>query len=54
LDRHADANSKRQLENIASLPVIHHHVAAMSDVHLGIGATIGSVIATRGPDRLCL
>ena len=42
----ADANSKRQLENIASLPVIHHHVAAMPDVHLGIGATIGSVIAT--------
>jgi len=43
----ADANSKRQLENIASLPIIHHHVAAMPDVHLGIGATIGSVIATR-------
>jgi len=42
----ADANSKRQLENIASLPIIHHHVAAMPDVHLGIGATIGSVIAT--------
>ncbi len=43
----ADENSKRQLENIASLPIIHHHVAAMPDVHLGIGATIGSVIATR-------
>ncbi|MBE0614555.1 MAG: RtcB family protein [Burkholderiales bacterium] len=43
----ADANSKRQLENLASLPIIHHHVAAMPDVHLGIGATIGSVIATR-------
>ena len=42
----ADANSKRQLENIASLTVVHHHVAAMPDVHLGIGATIGSVIAT--------
>ena len=42
----ADANSKRQLENIASLPIIHHHVAAMPDAHLGIGATIGSVIAT--------
>jgi len=42
----ADQNSKRQLENIASLPIIHHHVAAMPDVHLGIGATIGSVIAT--------
>ena len=38
--------SKEQLENIAILPFIHHHVAAMPDVHLGIGATIGSVIAT--------
>jgi tRNA-splicing ligase RtcB len=42
-----DANSKRQLEHIPILPIIHHHVAAMPDVHLGIGATIGSVIATR-------
>jgi tRNA-splicing ligase RtcB len=42
-----DNGSKQQLVNIASLPFIHHHVAAMADVHLGIGATIGSVIATR-------
>ncbi len=42
-----DEKSRRQLANIASLPFIHHHVAAMPDVHLGIGATIGSVIATR-------
>ena len=41
-----DERSKAQLANIASLPFIHHHVAAMPDVHLGIGATIGSVIAT--------
>ena len=41
-----DEKSKQQLANIASLPFIHHHVAAMPDVHLGIGATIGSVIAT--------
>lgn len=41
-----DEKSRRQLVNIASLPFIHHHVAAMPDVHLGIGATIGSVIAT--------
>ncbi|MGH8773096.1 MAG: RtcB family protein, partial [Burkholderiales bacterium] len=32
---------------IAELPIVHHHVAAMPDVHLGIGATVGSVIATR-------
>jgi tRNA-splicing ligase RtcB len=42
-----DEASKRQLTNIAGLPFVHHHVAAMPDVHLGIGATIGSVIATR-------
>jgi len=41
-----DERSLLQLSNIASLPFIHHHVAAMPDVHLGIGATIGSVIAT--------
>ena len=41
-----DDRSKEQLTNIASLPFVHHHVAAMPDVHLGIGATIGSVIAT--------
>lgn len=41
-----DNRSQEQLSNIASLPFIHHHVAAMPDVHLGIGATIGSVIAT--------
>jgi tRNA-splicing ligase RtcB len=41
-----DEGSKAQLANIASLAFIHHHVAAMPDVHLGIGATIGSVIAT--------
>lgn len=41
-----DDRSKAQLANIATLPFIHHHVAAMPDVHLGKGATIGSVIAT--------
>lgn len=37
-----------QLSNIAQLPFIHHHVAAMPDVHAGIGATVGSVIPTVG------
>ena len=37
-----------QLSQIASLPFIHHHVAAMPDVHAGIGATVGSVIPTKG------
>lgn len=37
-----------QLHNIAAMPFIHHHVAVMPDVHLGRGATVGSVIATDG------
>lgn len=37
-----------QLKNIASLPWVFHHVAAMPDVHYGIGATVGSVIAMKG------
>lgn len=37
-----------QLRNVASLPFVFRHVAAMPDVHFGIGATIGSVIPTRG------
>ena len=38
----------QQLRNVATLPFVHHHVAAMPDVHWGMGATVGSVIATRG------
>ena len=37
-----------QLVNVASLPFIFKHVAVMPDVHLGVGATIGSVIPTQG------
>ncbi|MEP6471869.1 MAG: RtcB family protein [Acidobacteriota bacterium] len=37
-----------QLKNVASLPVVYPHVAAMADVHLGKGATIGSVVPMRG------
>lgn len=37
----------QQLQNIAKLPFIHHHIAAMPDVHAGIGATVGSVIPTK-------
>ena len=31
-----------QLRNVARLPVVRHHVAAMPDVHFGIGATVGA------------
>jgi tRNA-splicing ligase RtcB len=37
-----------QLHNVAALPFVYHHVAGMPDVHWGMGATIGSVIATQG------
>ncbi len=37
-----------QLRNIARLPWVFHHVAAMPDVHYGKGATVGSVIAMKG------
>lgn len=40
------AAALNQLNNIAQLPFVHHHVAAMPDVHAGIGATVGSVIPT--------
>ncbi len=41
-----EAAARQQLVNVSRLPIVHHHVAAMPDVHLGIGATVGSVIPT--------
>ncbi len=43
-----DSASLTQLGNLSQLPFIHSHIAAMPDVHHGIGATVGSVIPTRG------
>lgn len=43
-----DDNSIQQLQNTASLPFIYKWVAAMPDAHWGMGATIGSVVATKG------
>lgn len=43
-----EEQAKQQLRNVAGLPFIHKHVAAMPDTHWGMGATIGSVIATKG------
>ena len=43
-----EPQARRQLENVARLPIVHGHVAAMPDVHAGIGATVGSVIPTKG------
>ena len=36
----------QQLVNVSQLPIVHGHIAAMPDVHAGIGATVGSVIPT--------
>jgi tRNA-splicing ligase RtcB len=36
-----------QLKQMAQLPFIHSHIAVMPDVHLGMGATVGSVIPTQ-------
>ena len=40
--------AERQLRNVAGLPFVHRHVAAMPDAHWGIGATVGSVIPCTG------
>ena len=42
-----DPSARLQLVNISKLPIVYGHVAAMPDVHTGIGATVGSVIATK-------
>ncbi|HZM36780.1 MAG TPA: RtcB family protein [Burkholderiales bacterium] len=42
-----EPQARLQLVNISKLPIVHPHVAAMPDVHLGIGATVGSVIPTK-------
>lgn len=37
----------RQLRTLSQLPFIHSHIAVMPDVHIGKGATVGSVIPTK-------
>src|SRR5437016_13324584 len=43
-----DSGTIRQAEKTARLPIVEGHVALMPDAHVGIGATVGSVIPTRG------
>jgi len=43
-----EEEARQQLLKIASMPFIFQHIAVMPDCHLGKGATIGSVIATKG------
>src|SRR5687768_3035725 len=43
-----DDKARDQLARAAKMPFVFKHVAAMPDVHVGIGATVGSVIPTKG------
>src|SRR5687767_2035082 len=43
-----ESEALRQIENTASMPFIFKHVAVMPDCHYGKGATVGTVMATRG------
>src|SRR5688572_3908710 len=43
-----EAEAMAQVENVARMPFVFRHVALMPDVHKGIGATVGSVVATKG------
>ena len=43
-----DPQAVQQLKNMAALPFVYPHIAVMPDVHVGIGATVGSVIPSRG------
>jgi tRNA-splicing ligase RtcB len=43
-----EPEAQRQLQNIAMIPFVGPWVAVMPDVHLGKGATVGSVIPTKG------
>ena len=43
-----DTQTLAQAERTARLPIVAGHVALMPDAHLGLGATIGSVVPTDG------
>jgi tRNA-splicing ligase RtcB len=43
-----EPEAEAQLRRVAALPFINKWVAVMPDVHAGIGATVGSVVATKG------
>jgi tRNA-splicing ligase RtcB len=43
-----EPSTREQAERTAAMPFIHPHLALMPDAHLGMGATVGSVIPTEG------
>ena len=42
-----DDTARKQIENLASLPFVHHHIALMPDCHGGMGMPIGGVLPTK-------
>ena len=42
-----EESAMRQIENLASLPFVFHHIAIMPDVHTGMGMPIGGVLACK-------
>ena len=43
-----EESAMRQIENLTTLPFLHHHLAFMPDVHAGMGMPIGGVLACDG------
>ena len=46
-DMEVEAQALEQIRKVTQLPILAGHVAVMPDVHLGKGATVGTVIPTR-------
>jgi tRNA-splicing ligase RtcB (3'-phosphate/5'-hydroxy nucleic acid ligase) len=46
-DMEVEQSAVQQITNISMLPILAGHLAIMPDVHMGKGATVGSVIPTR-------
>jgi tRNA-splicing ligase RtcB (3'-phosphate/5'-hydroxy nucleic acid ligase) len=46
-DMEVEAGALEQIRKVTQLPILAGHVAVMPDVHLGKGATVGTVIPTR-------
>jgi tRNA-splicing ligase RtcB len=47
-DMEVEQQALQQIRNISTLPILAGHIAIMPDVHYGMGATVGSVIPTKG------
>lgn len=41
-----EKSARKQVENLASLPFVYHHIALMPDCHAGMGMPIGGVLPT--------